>query len=183
MTTRKPTEIQINTKRASMAKLLDSAGGREALQSLLVERMDGDLLFDVLKAQRDNGVNLYDTYDAIKTFCELDNDGDPWRLVRQSEVIDEEKHIDCTDKDEVFAAAEALDILVFENEEALNDRDWYQSSDPKLVAIVIDCEPFSDTLGQLIAKQCAESTYEYDGLAMWFELYGMELRRRDRRTA
>lgn len=183
MTTKQPTLVQIETRRASMEKLLDGPGGEQALRQLLTERLDSEVLYDVLKAQLDRGNDLFDTYDAIKTFCELDSEADAWRLVKRDEVLDEEKHIDCEDKDAVFYAADSLGLKVFMDEESMNDNDYFAVNDPKLAEIVLEAEPFSDTVGKLIAKQCAESVYEFDGLASWLELYGLELRRRGSRVA
>lgn len=183
MTTKQPTLVQIETRRASMEKLLDGPGGEQALRQLLTERLDSEVLFDVLRAQLDRGNDLYDTFDAIKTFCELDAEADAWRLVKRDEVFDPEKDIDGKDKNAVFEAADALGFKIFLDESSMNENDYFAVNDPKLAEIVLEAEPFSDTVGKLIAKQCAESVYEFDGLAAWLELYGLELRRRGSQVA
>jgi hypothetical protein len=180
-----PTLVQIETRRASMERLFEGPGGSEALQQLLKEHLDSELLFDVLKAQSDAGADLYDTYDAIKTFAELDLDGNPWRLVRQDEVIDEEKHIDCKNMREVADAAECLGMHVFEDDAHLNAEvlEGHKAIEYDPLFINMLEERGVAQVAEAIAKDVASDVYALDELTSWFELYGFELRRRGSRVA
>ncbi len=188
MTTKKPTLVQIETRRASMEKLFDGPGGSEALQQLLKEKLDSELLFDVLKAQWDAGADLLDTYDAIKTFCQLDPDDvidNPWRLVRQDEIIDEEKHIDCKNMREVADAAECLGMHVFEDDAHLNAEvlEGHKAIEYDPLFINMLEERGVAQIAEAVAKDVASDVYAFDELASWLELYGFELRRRGSRVA
>ncbi len=182
---KKPTQTQIDARRASFEKLLDGPGGEKALQDALAGWLDGDKLFFILKRWTEANTDaaaVVDFYDAIETFCELDLDidGNPWRLVRYDEVLDPDVHINRTDRGDVSDAAAALNMVVFEDEKTLN-REVLEGHSAIEYSSLFDKmleERGVTEAAEAVAKDVASDTYAFEELDSWFELYGMELRRR-----